>query len=190
VPAAFGPVFVQDSFVYVTDQKNTIHVFDISDPENPIRYQGAIQAGYQHIFLQDSLAYLANPRFLDVVNLKDIENPQTVGRYDTPGNIKSFFFHENLIYIAADYSFIILESQLRNSYYPGDADDDNIVDINDAVCVLNYLFIEGDPPVSMQTADVTCDGRVSLIDVVYLINYFFRGGCAPCDTNCDGDPDC
>jgi hypothetical protein len=176
--------------VYTTDQKYTVHIFNVSDPKNPIRYYGEIQARYSHIFIQDSLAYLANNRYLDVVNLKDFENPQTIGRYDTPGNIKNFFFHEDHIYIADDYSFIILKSESRERYYPGDADDDNIININDATCILNYLFIEGDPPVSLQSVDVTCDGKVSLIDVAYLINYLFLGGCDPCDTNCDGVPDC
>jgi CubicO group peptidase (beta-lactamase class C family) len=58
----------------------------------------------------------------------------------------------------------------------GDANDDGIIDIGDAVHVLNYLFREGAAPDPLWIGDVNCDEVVDLSDVVCLLNYLFKGG--------------
>jgi hypothetical protein len=64
----------------------------------------------------------------------------------------------------------------------GDANGDGLLDLGDAVFILNYLFKGGDPPLPLQTGDTNCDGIVDLGDVVYLLNYLFKGGPEPvCD---------
>ena len=63
----------------------------------------------------------------------------------------------------------------------GDANGDGVVNIADAVYLINYLFIGGEPPIPMEAGDVTCDGVVNIADVVYLVSYLFMGGPPPCD---------
>ncbi len=62
----------------------------------------------------------------------------------------------------------------------GDANADGLINIADAVYLINYLFIGGQPPIPMEAGDANCDRLVNIADVVYLINYLFLGGAPPC----------
>ena len=62
----------------------------------------------------------------------------------------------------------------------GDANDDGNVNVTDALWIINYIFVGGDPPVQFYLADVNVDDIVNITDAVYLINYIFRGGSEPC----------
>jgi hypothetical protein len=62
----------------------------------------------------------------------------------------------------------------------GDANGDGMIDVSDVVYLLNYLFVQGPPPVPLAAGDVTCDSVVDASDIVYLLNYLFVGGPAPC----------
>jgi immune inhibitor A len=64
-------------------------------------------------------------------------------------------------------------------YVPGDANGNLVVDVADAVFLLNYLFKGGDPPVPMASGDVNSDCLVDLADAIYILNYLFRGGDPP-----------
>jgi hypothetical protein len=65
----------------------------------------------------------------------------------------------------------------------GDVNADGIVNVNDVVYLINYLFVPGSPPpVPLEAGDATCDGIINVNDVVYLINYLFvPGSPPPCD---------
>ncbi len=75
-------------------------------------------------------------------------------------------------------------------YLCGDANGDGDVNVSDAVWIINYVFVNGDPPDPLQAGEVNCDGSVNVSDAVWIINYVFVSGYAPCDTNGDGEPDC
>lgn len=72
----------------------------------------------------------------------------------------------------------------------GDANRDGTVNVSDAVHIINYVFVGGDPPLPMEAGDCNCDTVVNVSDAVWLINYVFVGGNAPCDTDGDSLPDC
>jgi hypothetical protein len=63
----------------------------------------------------------------------------------------------------------------------GDANNSGLVDIDDVVYVIAYIFTGGGPPVPLAAGDVDCNGLVDIDDVVYLITYIFAGGIEPCD---------
>jgi hypothetical protein len=65
-------------------------------------------------------------------------------------------------------------------YTCGDCNDDGIINVADALYIINYLFINGSVPVPIQAGDVNHNGPVDISDVVYLINYLFGGGPPPC----------
>jgi hypothetical protein len=75
-------------------------------------------------------------------------------------------------------------------YNCGDCNDDGVVNVSDAVYIINYVFVGGDPPYPLYTGDVNCDAFVNISDAVWIINYVFVGGNAPCDTTGDGIADC
>jgi len=62
----------------------------------------------------------------------------------------------------------------------GDADGNGIVEVVDAVYLVNYLFRDGPAPDPVDAGDCNCDAACEVSDVVYLINYLFRDGPAPC----------
>jgi Dockerin type I domain/Pregnancy-associated plasma protein-A len=75
-------------------------------------------------------------------------------------------------------------------YICGDSSGDEIVNVSDAVWIINYVFVGGDPPSPLESGDVNCDGTCNVSDAVWIINYVFVGGNEPCDENGDMVPDC
>ena len=75
-------------------------------------------------------------------------------------------------------------------YICGDANSDEGVNVSDAVWIINYVFIGGEPPDPLISGDANCDGSVNVSDAVWVINYVFIGGFEPCDTDGNGEPDC
>jgi len=62
----------------------------------------------------------------------------------------------------------------------GDVNSDGLVNLEDALYILNYLFKNGPAPSPMEIADVNCDEEVNLGDALYLLNYLFKGSTPPC----------
>ncbi len=62
---------------------------------------------------------------------------------------------------------------------PGDADRNGLVNVSDAVFLVNYVFAGGTPPEPVNAGDANDSGAVNVSDVVYLINFIFGGGPAP-----------
>ena len=73
-------------------------------------------------------------------------------------------------------------SQLHPSgsrFVRGDCNDDDEVDISDAVCILGWLFLGGDAPGCVAVANTNGDVEEDISDGVYLLSYLFLGGPAP-----------
>ncbi len=62
----------------------------------------------------------------------------------------------------------------------GDADNSGIINVSDAVFLLNYIFHGGPTPAESYLGDTDCDGDIDLADVIALINYIFAGWYEPC----------
>ena len=86
---------------------------------------------------------------------------------------------------------------LQGIFSRGDVDSSGLIDITDAVQILNYLFQGGAQPGCLETADVNNDTNVNLTDSVFLLTYLFLGGEPPaapgppdfgtgCGTDTDG----
>lgn len=65
----------------------------------------------------------------------------------------------------------------------GDANFDRLVNVSDAVYMIQYIFGGGPAPDQLWRADLNLDEHVTISDVVYLINYVFAAGSAPCSTS-------
>lgn len=64
----------------------------------------------------------------------------------------------------------------------GDANGDGIINLGDAIFLLNYLFNSGSAPSPPQAGDANCDDSIDISDVIYILNYLFKGGDPPgCD---------
>jgi hypothetical protein len=65
-------------------------------------------------------------------------------------------------------------------YYCGDANRDDVINVADAVFLINYVFKGGQAPDPIDAGNVNCDATANVGDAVYLINYVFKGGPMPC----------
>lgn len=61
----------------------------------------------------------------------------------------------------------------------GDTNNDDVVDISDAIYCLSYLFINGEAPSCLSATDTNDNGEVELVDATTLLNYLFNGGAPP-----------
>ncbi len=68
----------------------------------------------------------------------------------------------------------------------GDGNKDGSVNVSDAVWIINYVFLGGEPPEPLCIGDANADGSVNISDAVWIINYVFIGGKPPHDSNGDG----
>ena len=62
-----------------------------------------------------------------------------------------------------------------------DCNDDGAVDISDAVCILNWLFLGGMVPGCIAVTNTNGDADADISDATYLLNHLFLGGPAPVD---------
>ena len=61
----------------------------------------------------------------------------------------------------------------------GDANSDSTVNIFDITYIISYLYIDGPPPIFMESADVNNDLTVNIFDITYLIAYLYLEGEEP-----------
>ncbi|MEE9443059.1 MAG: M1 family aminopeptidase [candidate division Zixibacteria bacterium] len=66
-----------------------------------------------------------------------------------------------------------------NPYSPGDANNDESVNIGDAVFLINIVFKGGPAPQIPNAADANADCSVNVGDAVYIVNHVFRDGPGP-----------
>ncbi|MFH1699731.1 MAG: FG-GAP-like repeat-containing protein [Candidatus Zixiibacteriota bacterium] len=78
----------------------------------------------------------------------------------------------------------VISLYLNPGNHCGDANDDGIVNIGDAVFLINHIFKGGQAPYPLEIGDANCDGNTNVGDAVYIINVVFKGGPGICD-NCD-----
>jgi hypothetical protein len=61
----------------------------------------------------------------------------------------------------------------------GDASSDGVVNMADATCITNYLFLGGPAPPCMNQADANNDGVVNTSDAIFLLAWLYNGGSPP-----------
>ncbi len=67
----------------------------------------------------------------------------------------------------------------QGGFARGDANGDGVVDLGDAIYILNYLYKGGPAPNPAWTGDANSDGVVDLGDAIYILNYLYKGGPPP-----------
>jgi predicted GH43/DUF377 family glycosyl hydrolase len=82
-------------------------------------------------------------------------------------------------YDAFDTSGIGCATSWVPRFRRGDCNDDGNVDISDAVCILNWLFLGGETPGCVAVTNTNGDAGADLSDAVYLLGHLFLGGPAP-----------
>jgi hypothetical protein len=62
----------------------------------------------------------------------------------------------------------------------GNANNDGLIDIDDAVYLIQFIFGGGPLPEFWESGDIDCSGEIDIDDVIFLINYIFSSGPEPC----------
>jgi hypothetical protein len=96
------------------------------------------------------------------------------------GTAPDTIFSEKLTVVAKDYCKADTLSFMVRTYLRGDCNANGIINTEDVVYLINYLFMNGPALDPLETGDVNCDGVINGTDVVYLINYLFISGPEPC----------
>jgi len=61
----------------------------------------------------------------------------------------------------------------------GDPNEDGLVDLSDAVFLLNHMFLGGPIPPCRPVVDINRDGNLDLSDPIHLLGYLFQTGLPP-----------
>ncbi len=69
---------------------------------------------------------------------------------------------------------------LETLYLVGDYTNDDIIDIDDVVRLIEYVYLNGPAPCPLNAGDWNCDGKTNLIDISRFVNYIFKGGPEQC----------
>jgi hypothetical protein len=70
-------------------------------------------------------------------------------------------------------------SECVETFVRGDANGDQVLDISDAISVLNVLFLGKGELLCRDAADANDDGQVDISDAITLLAYLFTGGELP-----------
>ena len=62
------------------------------------------------------------------------------------------------------------------AFVRGDTNGNQLVNISDAVVLLGYLFLGGEPVSCLDGADSNDSGTINVADAAYILNFLFRGG--------------
>ncbi len=76
-------------------------------------------------------------------------------------------------------AYAAVQAALASTYLAGDANGDQMVNVADAVYLLNYLYKNGIAPDPMAAGDPNADCAVDVADAIYLLNYLYKNGPAP-----------
>jgi len=77
------------------------------------------------------------------------------------------------------FSRVMAFLESGSAYTIGELTQDDMIDVDDVVFMINYVYFGGETPNNIAAADTNCDGRINLVDITIIINYVFRGGPAP-----------
>lgn len=61
----------------------------------------------------------------------------------------------------------------------GDCDGDGQINITDPIVSLKFLFLGGEAPLCLDTADANDDGAIDLTDPIVTLMHLFSGGSVP-----------
>jgi bacillolysin len=101
----------------------------------------------------------------------------------TPGSLAEITFTAYTVDQIGSSDEVLYTFNVVENYICGDANDDDEVNVSDAVSIINYVFVSGSPaPSPFASGDVNCDAIVNVSDAVWIVNYIFvEGSAAPCE---------
>lgn len=187
-----------DSKYCVTTEETpdkTVKVWDIHNYDSiQIVAEYLAESRMAHnVNIEGSVAWIAH--YQSGVIAVDLDNPlmpSEIARFDTypqgedvgfagcwgvyPHTANGYVYGSNM-----DGYLTILQLQRGcDTRLSGDVDGSGLINILDAVTLVNYLFRGAAAPV-LEEADVNCSGDLTTADVVHLVWYLYSKGRTPCE---------
>jgi hypothetical protein len=78
--ARLGKIYYKHPYIFVNELYDGIHIFDNTNPLQPVRIKFIQIKGNEDIAIKDSLLYANNATDLVVLDISDLDNIRTVGR--------------------------------------------------------------------------------------------------------------
>jgi hypothetical protein len=90
------------NYVHASAGEGGMHVFDVSNPENPVEIGCCNTPGYvEEIVVVDTIAYIADDEEgVRIIDVSDPCNPHEVGCYNTSGHAHGLEVRNNYVYLA------------------------------------------------------------------------------------------
>jgi len=79
----------------------------------------------------------------------------------------------------ADGAVTVTDAEPEGEFLRGDSNDDEGVDISDAVWTLGYLFQGSPSPPCLDAADSNDDGELDISDPIHTLGFLFQGSATP-----------
>jgi hypothetical protein len=155
---------------------------NIENPQSPYS-EGRVQTYYEPISLatDGNYAFVGEYERVEAFYISDPQNPQPAGYYSNHGMYSGIAVSGGFVHAVDSYKYLMFSF---DAPVCGDANNDESVDIGDAVFIIQYIFMGGTPPEPICQADPNDDDMVNIGDAVYLINYIFRDGPPPVENCC------
>jgi hypothetical protein len=177
---------VRGNYAYLLYEiDDDFQILDVSNPTEPIAL-GAIDFPvicWNSFALYDSLALIPAEEFLFVANIADPDYPYVIGIHDRPVWGAHALLMDSIIYVSDWSSLLVFKTSWMNVVC-GDASGDDVVDLADAVFLINYIFLGGDLPEPTCRADANADGTINVADAVYVISHLYGNGPVPPEGCC------
>ena len=158
-PSNYSFELVTDSFFDIDVGTRSHPAFIDYDLDND--YDLIVGSHNQNIKIYDNLGDSFSPYYVE----RDCLNIPYYGLNTKP----NFYIYNNIIYSLTGLSAGgILESKLNIS--TGDANNDSLIDVLDAVIIVNYIVGNDGIAPCLQNADLNLDQMINILDVVMLIN--------------------
>ena len=121
------------------------------------------------------------------------DSPEVAGIVDVPQVESAAYLDENFEVLGrpevASFERKTPRPGTTKRFLRGDADVDGSDTVADALRILTYFFLGGDPFDCQKAADANDDGRVTMNDAFHTLLHLFRGAPLPPPNQlCDLDP--
>jgi hypothetical protein len=104
-------IFVEGHYTYLAALTDGLHIFDVYYPHSPVELDTIYNPGGKAhgVFVKDNLAYIAfEDEGVHVIDVSDPDRIEFVDRFDTEGKSFDLFVSNKIIYVADNYSLVIL----------------------------------------------------------------------------------
>lgn len=108
---------------------------------------------------------------ISLVNNREVSNILNIFTVDGTTKIPAL--------TSSTVEILVMQPPYPRLFLRGDVDGNGSVEITDAIRLLNYLFLGGDPPTCLDAADVADSGSIDISGAISILNYLFLGGRPP-----------